>query len=432
METKLERITDKSSHETRPKYTSLYHLLNEELLTQCHKELDGRKAVGVDGMTKEEYGQNLKENIRNLVERLKNKAYKPAPSLRIYIPKGNGKMRPLGITAYEDKIVQLGLKKIIEAVYEPKFCGNMYGFRPEKNCHMALKEMIGQITRKRINYIVDADIKGFFDHMNHEWVLKFVGYYIQDPNILRLVEKYLKAGVLESGEYHAAEEGSSQGNIISPLLGNIYMHHVLNLWYREYWTKGGSGDNFLVNYADDYIAGFENKWEAGKYYEQMKERLGKFGLEIETSKSRLIEFGRYAKERRKRKGKGKPETFDFLGLTFYCGESRKGTFVVKAKTSGKKYRMKIKELKKWLRGRLTKPVRETMEKLNRKLSGHYRYYGVTYNIPMLKKYHYNATKLLYGMMNRRSQKRSYNWEGFREMLKYYPLAYPKRYVNLYE
>lgn len=162
METKLERITDKSSHETRPKYTCLYHLLSEELLTQCHKELDGRKAVGVDGVTKEEYSQNLKENIRNLVERLKNKAYKPAPSLRVYIPKGNGKMRPLGITAYEDKIVQLGLKKIIEAVYEPKFCGNMYGFRPGKNCHMAVKEMIGQITRKRINYIVDADVKGFF------------------------------------------------------------------------------------------------------------------------------------------------------------------------------------------------------------------------------------------------------------------------------
>ena len=195
--------------------------------------------------------------------------------------------------------------------------------------------------------------------MNHEWVLKFVGYYIQDPNILRLVEKYLKAGVLEAGEYHAAEEGSSQGNIISPRLANIYMHHVLILWFREYWTKRGSGDNFLENYADDYIAGFENKWEAEKYYEQMQERLGKFGLEIETSKSRVIEFGRYAKERRKRKGKGKPETFDFLVFTFYCGESRKGTFVVKAKTSGKKYRMKIKELKKWLKGRLMKPIRET-------------------------------------------------------------------------
>ena len=432
METKLERIADKSLHEVRPRFTSLYHLLNEELLTQCHKELESKKAVGIDGVTKEEYSQNLKENIRNLVERLKNKTYKPEPSMRVYIPKGNGKMRPLGITAYEDKIVQLGLKKILEAVYEPKFQENMYGFRPDKSCHKAVKAMIGDITRKKINYIVDADIKGFFDHMKHEWILKFVGYYIEDPNIMRLIEKYLKAGVMEAGEYHTTEEGSSQGNIISPLLANIYMHHVLILWFRETYTKRGSGDSFLVNYADDYIAGFEKKWEAEKYYREMQERLWKYGLEIERSKSRLIEFGRYAKERRKRKGKGKPETFDFLGYTFYCGESRKGKFVVKAKTSGKKFRMKLKELKKWLRGRLTKPVKETMETLNRKLTGHYRYYGVTYNIPMLIKYHYYAVKLLYRMMNRRSQKRSYNWEGFREMLKYYPLAYPKRYVNLYE
>lgn len=432
METKLERIADKSTHEMRPEFTSLYHLLNEELLTQCHKELDGRKAVGIDGVTKEEYSQNLKENIRNLVERLKNKSYKPAPSLRVYIPKGNGKLRPLGITAYEDKIVQLGLKKIIEAVYEPKFRENMYGFRPNRSCHTAVKDMIGNIVWKKINYIVDADIKGFFDHMNHEWVLKFAGYYIKDPNMLRLIDKYLKAGVLEAGEYHAAEEGSSQGNIISPLLANIYMHHVLILWFGEYWTKGGKGDNFLVNYADDYIAGFENKWEAEKYYREMQERLRKFGLEIETSKSRLIEFGRYAKERRKRKGKGKPETFDFLGFTFYCGETKSGKYVVKAKTSGKKFRAKVKALKEWLRVRLNKPVRETMETLNRKLTGHYRYYGVTYNIHMLIKFHYYATNLLYRMMNRRSQKRSYNWEGFGEMLKYYPMAYPKRYVNLYE
>ena len=432
METKLERIADKSLHEVRPRFTSLYHLLNEELLTQCHKELDSKKAVGTDGVTKEEYNQNLKENIRNLVERLKNKSYRPEPSRRVYIPKGNGKMRPLGITAYEDIIVQLGLKKILEAVYEPKFQENMYGFRPDKSCHKAVKAMIGDITRKKINYIVDADIKGFFDHMKHEWILKFVGYYIEDPNIMRLIEKYLKAGVMEAGEYHTTEEGSSQGNIISPLLANIYMHHVLILWFRETYTKRGSGDSFLVNYADDYIAGFEKKWEAEKYYREMQERLWKYGLEIERSKSRLIEFGRYAKERRKRKGKGKPETFDFLGYTFYCGESRKGKFVVKAKTSGKKFPMKLKELKKWLRGRLTKPVKETMETLNRKLTGHYRYYGVTYNIPMLIKYHYYAVKLLYRMMNRRSQKRSYNWEGFREMLKYYPLAYPKRYVNLYE
>lgn len=210
METKLERIADKSAHESRPIFTSLYHLLNEELLLQCHKELDGKKAVGIDEMTKEEYSRNLRENIRNLVERLKNKAYKPKPSLRVYIPKANGKKRPLGIAAYEDKIVQSGLKKILEAVYEPKFQENMYGFRPNRSCHMAVKDLCTSIIRKRINYVVDADIKGFFDHMSHEWTLKFVGYYIKDPNILNLVKKYLKAGVLEEGKYQTNESGSAQ------------------------------------------------------------------------------------------------------------------------------------------------------------------------------------------------------------------------------
>ncbi len=431
MQTKLERIADKSAHESRPVFTSLYHLLNEELLLQCHKELDGKKATGVDGITKEEYSQNLRENIRNLVKRLRNKAYKPKPTLRVYIPKANGKKRPLGIAVYEDKIVQLGLKKILEAVYEPKFQENMYGFRPNRNCHMAIKEMCVSMVRKRINYVVDADIKGFFDHMSHEWTLKFVEYYIKDPNILWLIEKYLRAGVLEEGRYQTNECGSAQGNIISPILANIYMHHVLVLWYKAYFEKRGTGMSFLVVYADDYLAGFEHKEEAKRYYEEMQIRLRKYGLEIETSKSRLVEFGRYAKERRKRKGEGKPETFDFLGFTFYCGENQAGKFCVIPKTNGKRMRTKLKEMKQWLKNNRTKPLKEIMPILNRKLVGHYRYYGVTYNIPWLIKYHYYTTLLLYRWLNRRSQKKSYNWEEFKQMLDYYPLAYPKRYYNLY-
>lgn len=431
MKTKLERIADKSVHENRPIFTSLYHLLNEELLLKCHKELDGKKAVGIDAVTKEEYSQNLRENISNLVTRLKNKAYKPKPTLRVYIPKANGKKRPLGIASYEDKIVQLGLKKMLEAVYEPKFKENMYGFRPKRNCHMAIKEMCISIVRKRINYMVDADIKGFFDHMNHEWTLKFVEYYIKDPNILWLIKKYLKAGVLENGRYQTNESGAYQGNIISPILANIYMHHVLVLWYKEYFEKQGAGESFLVVYADDYLAGFEYKREAERYYQEMQERLSKYGLEIEQSKSRLLEFGRYAKERRKRKGRGKPETFNFLGFTFYCGENQAGRFCVIPKTNGKRLTTKLKEMKQWLRKNRTTPLKELMPILNRKLVGHYRYYGVTYNIQSLVKYHYYTTKLLYCWMNRRSQKKSYNWESFQQMLEYYPLAYPKRYFNLY-
>lgn len=432
MKTKLERIADKSAHESRPIFTSLYHLLNEELLTECHKELDGKKAVGIDGVTKEEYSQNLKDNIRNLVIRLKNKAYKPAPVLRVYIPKGNGKRRPLGIAVYEDKIVQLGVKKILEAVYEPKFQENTYGFRPRRNCHMAIEEICVNIIRKRINYVVDADIKGFFDHMDHEWTLKFVEYYIQDPNILMLIRKYLKAGVLDEGEYKTNEEGSAQGNIISPILANIYMHHVLVLWFKAYYEKRSRGKSFLVVYADDYLAGFENKWEAEKYYEEMQARLNKYGLEIERSKSRLLEFGRYAKERRRRRREGKPETFDFLGFTFYCGENRAGRFCVMLKTSRKKFRTKLKELKEWAKKQDNKPLKEVMKTANQKLVGHYRYYGINYNVRMLYRYHYYMEQQLFRMMNRRSQKRSYSWEGFKMMLMNYPLTKPKRYVNIYD
>lgn len=431
MITKLERIAAKAKNEERPIFTSLYHLLNEELLMQCHKELDGKKAVGIDKVTKDEYSINLEENIRALVQKLKNKSYRPNPTLRVYIPKANGKKRPLGIATYEDKIVQLGLKKILEAVYEPKFEENMYGFRPKKSCHMAIKEMCISIVRKRINYVVDADIKGFFDQMSHKWTMEFVEYYIKDPNILWLIKKYLKAGVLEDGKYQTTELGSAQGNIISPILANIYMHHVLILWYKSRFEKRGKGGNFLVVYADDYLAGFEHKEEAERYYEEMQKRLEKFGLEIEKSKSRLLEFGRYAKERRRQRGDGKPETFDFLGFTFYCGETREGKFCVKPKTNGKRFGRKIKEMKEWLKKNRTMPLKVLMPKLNLKLTGHYRYYGLTYNIQQLVKFHYYTTELLYRWMNRRSQKKSYNWEEFKRMLQHYPLAYPKKYFNLY-
>lgn len=432
METKLGRIAGKAAQEKRPIFTSLYHLLNEEMLEKCHRELSGNRAVGVDEVTKEEYGRNLKENIRKLVERLKNKSYKPQPTKRVYIPKANGGKRPLGIAAYEDKIVQQGLKKILEAVYEPKFEENMYGFRPGRSCHMAIKSMCCNIIRRRIDYIVDADIKGFFDHMSHEWILRFVGYYIEDPNILRLIDKFLKAGILEAGDYKESKEGSVQGGTISPILANIYMHHVLVLWYKAYFERRGRGNSFLVVYADDFIAGFEEKEEAERYYQALKERMRKYGLELEESKSRQLEFGRYAKERRKRRGEGKPGTFDFLGFTFYCGETTKGKFCVMPRTSRKKFRMKLKEMNLWIRTHRTTPLRELIPKLNQKLTGHYRYYGVTYNVRMLIKYHYYVVKMLFKWLNRRSQKGSYTWEQFHMMQKQYPIAYPKRYVNLYE
>ena len=227
METKLERIASKSANTKRPEFTSLYHLINKEMLLQCHRELDGSKAVGIDEITKREYSENLESNIENLVDRLKRKAYKPQPSLRVYIPKSNGKMRPLGIACYEDKIVQLALKKVLEAIYEPKFLNCMYGFRPNRGCHTAVKALYNHLNNGRITTVVDADIKGFFDHMKHEWILKFLNYYIKDKNILWLVKKYLKAGIIDKGQLVKGDEGTAQGNIISPVLANIYMHNVL-------------------------------------------------------------------------------------------------------------------------------------------------------------------------------------------------------------
>lgn len=431
MGTKLERIAEISVNTRRPEFTSLYHHINAEMLKQCHRELDGNKAVGIDKVTKAKYEVNLEENISSLVNRLKNKSYKPLPSLRVCIPKGNGKMRPLGISSYEDKIVQLAVKKILEAIYEPRFLRNMYGFRPRRGCHDAIKEVYGRMYNGKINYIVDADIKGFFDHMNHDWIMKFLGVYIKDPNFLWLIKKYLKAGIMTDGIFQESIDGSAQGNIMSPVIANIYMHNVLILWYKIIFSKEIKGDSFLVIYADDFIAGFQYKWEAEKYYEQLKMRMAKFNLELEDSKSRLLEFGKFAESNRKARGEGKPETFDFLGFTFFCGKSLRGYPCVMLQTSRKKFRQKLKDTKKWLYDNRTMPVKEMIKSLNLKLVGHYRYYGVSFNGKMITNFLHRVQQFLCKTLNRRSDKKSYSWDGYIEMLKYYPLAKPKIYFKLF-
>lgn len=431
METKLERIAEISATTKKPEFTALYHHISYELLKKCHKELDGKKAVGIDKVTKDEYEQNLDANLKDLVYRLKTRAYKPLPSLRVWIPKANGKLRPLGIASYEDKIVQLALKKVLEAIYEPRFLPWMCGFRPNKGCHDAIKATWSCINTGRIHYIVDADIKGFFDHIDHDWMMKFVSLYIKDPNILWLINSYLKAGVIDNKTYNATEEGTAQGNIISPILANIYMHNVLVLWYRFAIKENFKGANFLVVYADDFIAGFELESEAKQYYELLKERMNRFNLELEESKSRLIAFSKWICVDNERKGLPKPETFDFLGFTFYSSKTRKGMPTVKVMTASKKLRAKLSEMKKWLYENRTMPVLELIKAMNRKLVGHYNYYGVSFNSIRLQTFLHFSQKYLYKVLNRRSHKRSYTSEQFMEFLKYCPLARPHVKVKLY-
>ena len=432
MGTKLERIMGISATTPKPEFTSLYHLINVEMLKQCHQELDGSKAVGIDKVTKAGYGEHLEENLTNLVSRLKNKAYKPLPSLRVFIPKANGKKRPLGIASYEDKIVQLAVKKILEAIYEPRFLNCMYGFRPNRGCHDAIKEVHRQISNEHINHVIDADIKGFFDHLSHEWMMEFLKLYIKDPNLLWLINKYLKAGVMTDGVFEESEEGSAQGNIISPILANIYMHNVLTLWYKFVIKNKAEGNSFLAVYADDFIAGFQYKEDAERYYALLKERLKKFNLELEENKSRMIEFGKYAEVNSKRKYGRKPETFDFLGFTFYCSKGRRNKeFCVKLKTNSKKFTQKLKQTKEWLYQNNDLPVKELITKLNKKLVGHYRYYGVSHNSNKLSAFLHYVQRYLFKVLNRRSHKKSYTWDGYIDMLKVYPLAKPKIYVKLF-
>ena len=432
MATKLDRIEEMSANNPSMVFTSLYHLINEDLLRECHNEMDGKKATGVDNVTKAEYEVNLDENLKDLVERLKRKSYKPQPSLRVYIPKVNGKLRPLGMSAYEDKLVQSALGKILSAVYEPKFHHNMYGFRPNRDCHDALKELARQVERGRTSYIVDADIKGFFNNMEHERILELVRFRIADPNILWLIKKTITAGVLENGKWQATTRGTEQGNLASPVIANIYMNYVLALWYELKFKKTLRGESGLVIYADDFVATFQYKEDAVRFLEAVRERFALVGLELEPDKTRLLEFGRFAEENRKRRGEDKPETFDFLGFTHYCSKSHKtGKYRMKRKTAQKKYRMKLKEMNEWLKQNRCLCIKDLIGIINLKLRGHYQYYGITDNSKSIGNFLIETQRLLFKWLNRRSQKRSYTWEGFNQLLKIFPLVQPRIYCSVY-
>lgn len=430
METKLARISQLSSENPDMVFTSIGHLIDKEMLRDCHRKMDGDKAVGINGMTKEEYGRNLEENLEKLVERLKKKSYKPQPARRVEIPKENGKTRPLSIYCYEDKLVQEALRRILEAVFEPHFYDEMMGFRPKRGCHQAIRKLNVMLEMRPTNYVLDADIKSFFNHIDHEWAVRFIESRIKDPNIIRLVRRMLKAGIIENYQYEETEEGSEQGSVCSPVIANIYMHYVLVWWFKERIEPKLKGYGGLVVYADDFVACFQYKEEAEEFYKHLKGRMEHFGMTLEESKTRLIEFGRFAEERCRRKGR-KPETFTFLGFTHYCSHGRNGKFRVKRKTSRKKFAKKCKEINHLIRDMRTRPLKAIIKKLNEILVGYYHYYGITDNIQSLNSFRYQMMKSLFKWLNRRSQKKSYNWDGFNDMLKEYPLARPKIYVNVY-
>jgi len=433
METKLARITEIAKEKKDEKFTSLVHLINRDMLMDCHSQLEGRKASGVDGVTKRKYAENLEDNIEDLLKRMKRHAYKPQPVRRIYIEKpGTTKMRPIGIPAYEDKLVQLALSKILNAIYEADFLNCSFGFRPVRGCHDALKILNHIIERRNVNFIVDADIKGFFDHVDHDWLMKFLRHRIADPNILRLIGRFLKAGVMEAGMVYDTPEGTPQGGVISPILANVYLHYVLDLWFEKAVRNNCRGEAYMVRYADDFVCCFQYKDEAWRFYEALTIRLNRFNLEIAQDKTRIITFGRNAVNICRSNGSKKPDTFDFLGFTHYCSMSRKGMFRVKRKTSRKKFRNSLTRCKLWLKANLTTPAKEVMRILRKKLTGYYCYYSITDNLPSVDIFRYKVRGLLFKWFYRRSQRRTFNWDKFVLFLNIYPLPRSKVHVNIFD
>jgi RNA-directed DNA polymerase len=430
--TKLQRIAEKANSEPNFQFTSLFHLMNEELLLGCFEQLRNNAASGIDGMTKDQYAEQLPENLRQLVDRLHRMAYIPQPVMRVYIPKpGSDKMRPLGIPALEDKLVQAGLAKILQAIYEQDFIDDSYGFRPGCSCHDALRALSQTVENQPVNCIVEADIRGFFDNVDQDQLMTFLAHRIADQRVLRYIKRFLKAGIQEDGAYRASDRGTPQGGVISPLLANIYLHYSLDLWFTRRFAKTCYGTARLIRYADDFVVCFQTEADAKRFRQAMEERLNQFGLEIAPEKTQSIEFGPFAIKRAKARGE-KAATFDFLGFTHYCSRSRNGKrFRMKRKTISKRLTAKLKAYKAWLKSNRNLPTPDIIRKTVSKLRGHYGYYGVTDNSKGISAYFYQVRGLLYKWLNRRGKKGCYSWEKFAKLLARYPLPTPRIMVKLF-
>ena len=401
----LERVRQVAKRNKDERFTTLWHhVYNIDRLRECFYALKRNSAPGVDGQTWQQYEQELEGNLQDLSSRLQRGAYRAKPVRRQYIDKDDGRQRPIGIPVLEDKLVQRATVEVLNAVYEVDFKGFSYGFRPGRSQHEALDAVSVGILGRKVNWVLDADIRGFFDSINHEWLVKFIEHRIADKRVIRHVQKWLKAGVLEDGIRTIAEKGTPQGGSISPLLANIYLHYVLDLWVDHWRKRTARGDMIIVRYADDFVVGFQHRSDAIRFQQELGERLAEFGLELHGTKTRLIEFGRFAADNRRKRGQGKPETFTFLGFTHYCGKRRDGVFAVKRKTSRKKLKSKLREIKTKLHRNMHVDVATVGKYLRSVLLGHYRYYGVPGNHQSMKAFRYVILQSWLRTLRRRSQK----------------------------
>lgn len=416
----LERIRQAARRDKGLKFTSLWHhVYKVDRLREAYLGLKRQAAPGEDRLTWEAYGKDLEANLRDLSERLARGTYRARPVLRVYIPKADGRQRPIGIPVLEDKIVQRATVEVLNAVYEEDFLGFSYGFRPGRSCHMALDALAVAIHSRKVNWILDADIRGFFDSLDHEWLVKFIEHRIADRRVIRHIRKWLNAGVLEEGRRWKQEDGVPQGGSISPLAANIYLHYVLDLWAEQWRRKQARGEMIIVRYADDFVVGFQHESDAERFLDELRERFRRFKLELHAEKTRVIEFGRFAAGNRARRGEGRPQTFNFLGFTHACDTRQDGRFVVRRRTMVSRMRAKLKQVREELRRRMHQSIQEVGQWLGSVVGGYMRYHAVPRNLSAIFTFRGHVTRLWRWMLSRRSQKGSVTWERMRQIADYW-------------
>ena len=412
----LERIRRVAKERKKEKFTSLFHHISIDLLDEAFFELKENAAPGVDGLTWKDYEQDLERNLEDLHARVHRGAYRALPSRRTYIPKPDGRQRPLAIAALEDKIVQRAAAAVLNAIYEEDFLGFSYGFRPGRGTHDALDALCVGIVSKKVSYILDADIRSFFDEISREWLVRFLEHRIGDRRIIRLIQKWLKVGVLEDGIVTVSGRGTGQGSVISPLLANIYLHYALDLWAERWRRREATGDMIIVRYADDFIVGFQHEADGRRFLDEMRKRLQEFALSLHPEKTRLIEFGRFAARDRKERGLGKPETFNFLGFTFICGKSRRGKFLLKRKTRRDRMRAKLRMVKEDMRRRMHQPIPQQGKWLGHVVRGYFNYHAVPTNLRALVAFRAEIAKRWLRVLTRRSERSDLTWARMNRLI----------------